>query len=137
MGGSREGLARLRAGLWEGKTIGKCKKMQKKCIFLQFYLHISNKSSIFASDLGIVLILTIKYLRVMKSLCLCRFMIGGKVLRLVERQEVGGRWSYYRIYDGRKRAAETIDYGDISAAYEAFQGLCFDLFNYKQEGGTL
>lgn len=73
----------------------------------------------------------------MVNLCLCRFIIDGKVLRLVERQETGGRWSYYRIYDGRKKAAGTIDYGDILVAYSAFQGLCFDWFNYKQEGGKL
>ena len=137
MRGLWEGLARPGEDLCEAKTKEKCNKMQKNCIFLQFYLHISKKSSTFVPDLGIILILTIKYIRVMKSLCLCRFMIGGKVLRLVERQEIGGRWSYYRIYDGRKRASGTVDYGDISAAYEAFQGLCFDLFNYKQEGGTL
>ena len=73
----------------------------------------------------------------MKNLCLCRFIINGKVLRLVERRELGGRWSYYRIYDGRKRAEGTIDYGDILVAYSAFQGLCFDWFNYNQEGGKL
>lgn len=64
-------------------------------------------------------------------------MIGGKVLRLVKRQETGGRWSYYRIYEGRKRAKETIDYVDISIAYTVFEGLCFDWFVYKRDGGKL
>ena len=37
----------------------KCKKVQKKCKKMQNYLHMSKKSSIFASDLGIVPIVTI------------------------------------------------------------------------------
>lgn len=31
-----------------------CKKMQKKCKKMQFYLHMSKKSSTFVADLGIV-----------------------------------------------------------------------------------
>lgn len=39
---------------WYVQRIGNCRKMHFFCIFLQYYLHIWEKSSIFASDLGIV-----------------------------------------------------------------------------------
>lgn len=37
-----------------GGHCGECKKMQKNCKNMQYYLHIWKKSSIFAPDLGIV-----------------------------------------------------------------------------------
>ena len=37
-----------------------CKKMQKKCKKMQFYLHMSKKSSTFVAVLGIVLAITLK-----------------------------------------------------------------------------
>ena len=54
-------------GYWRGCDIAEemnitlrgCKKVHFYCIFLQKYLHISKKSSIFAADLGIVPAITI------------------------------------------------------------------------------
>lgn len=42
--------------MWGWVTViwGECKKMQKKCKKMQKLLHMSKKSSTFASDLGIV-----------------------------------------------------------------------------------
>ena len=49
-----DGFGEVPGGLWVVMVMVKCKKMQKKCKKMQEYLHIWKKSSIFASDLGIV-----------------------------------------------------------------------------------
>ena len=69
MGSLGPAWVRLRSGLWvawvrllgwlsDRNRIKNCKKLQKNCIFLHFFLHISKKNSTFVADLGIVLILT-------------------------------------------------------------------------------
>ena len=68
---------------------------------------------------------------------LCRFMINGKVLKLVERPELGGRWTDYLIMDGRKRAENTGIYNTYSIAWESFCNLCNEYFDYVMEGGAL
>lgn len=73
----------------------------------------------------------------MTNKVLCRFMIGGKVLRLVERTEDGGRWSDYLIMDGRKRAERGRVYTTYSTAWNDFESMCWNYFNYTMEGGQL
>lgn len=68
---------------------------------------------------------------------LCRFMIGGRVLKLVERTEQGGRWSDYVIMEGRKRAEAARVYNSDSLAWDAFESICRSYFDYYMEGGKL
>ena len=111
--------------------------MQKKCKKMQNLLHMSKKSSTFVADLGIVPVLTIKTNRVMRKKVVCRFMIGGKILRLVERTETGGRWSDYVIMDGRKRAEHGRVFNTYETAWDTFESNCKLYFNYVMEGGVL
>lgn len=73
----------------------------------------------------------------MKKKVLCRFMIGGKVFKLVERTELGGRWSDYVIMEGRKRAETWRTYNSYSMAWNAFEGICREYFEYLLQGGVL
>lgn len=73
----------------------------------------------------------------MEKKVLCRFMIGGKVFKLVERTEIGGRWSDYLIMEGRKRAEAARIYNSYSVAWDAFESICRSHFDYLMEGGVL
>lgn len=73
----------------------------------------------------------------MEKKVLCRFMIGGKVLKLVERTEIGGRWRDYQIMEGRRRAEQARIYNTYEGAWDAFEGICRSYFNYLMEGGKL
>lgn len=73
----------------------------------------------------------------MKKKVLCRFMIGGKVFKLVERTETGGRWIDYLIMEGRKRAQGYRVFNTYGTAWDAFEDLCRNHFNYLMEGGSL
>ena len=68
---------------------------------------------------------------------LCRFMISGKVLKLVERTEIGGRWTDYLIMDGRKRAEKSKVYYTAELAWLEFENRCKEYFDYVMEGGQL
>lgn len=68
---------------------------------------------------------------------LCRFMISGKVLKLVERTEVGGRWTDYLIMDGRKRAQKSKVFYSTDLAWCEFENMCKECFDYVMEGGKL
>lgn len=73
----------------------------------------------------------------MEKKVLCRFMISGKVLKLVERTEVGGRWSDFLIMDGRKRAEKSKVYYSAELAWFEFENRCKEYFDYVMEGGQL
>lgn len=73
----------------------------------------------------------------MEKKVLCRYMIGGKVFKLVERTELGGRWSDYLIMEGRKRAEGSRIYNTYSMAWEAFESICRNYIDYLMEGGTI
>ena len=91
--------------MWGWVTViwGECKKMQKKCKKMQKNLHISKKSSTFASDLGIVPTTTIKKNRVMKEKCIFRVQTFGRMWRVMEsvEQDENGRYKY-RIMNKRR-----------------------------------
>lgn len=91
----------------------------------------------FAAELGIVPSITLKHLRDMNKKVLCRFMIGGKVFKLVERTELGGRWNDYLIMEGRRRAEPGRIFNTYGTAWEAFESTCRSYFNYLMEGGVL
>ena len=73
----------------------------------------------------------------MEKKVLCRFMIGGKVMKLVERTELGGRWSDYQIMEGRKRAEASRVYNDFGTAWDSYVTICRNYADYVMEGGTL
>lgn len=73
----------------------------------------------------------------MEKKVVCRFMIGSRVFKLVERTEQGGRWSDYVIMEGRKRAEAARVYNSYSMAWDAFESICRSYFDYYMEGGTL
>lgn len=64
-------------------------------------------------------------------------MIGGKVIKLVQRDEIGGRWSDFLIMDGRKRAEGDRVYCDFNTAWDSFGVLCRSYVDYMTEGGSL
>ena len=71
----------------------------------------------------------------MKNKVLCRFMIGGKVLKLVERSEDCSHWSDYIIMEGRKRAERGKVYNSYYMAWIDFQCMCEqNFFNVIKEG---
>ena len=107
------------------------------CIFLQKYLVISKKSITFVADLEIVPSITKNNVKSMEKKVLCRFMIGGKVMKLVERTELGGRWSDYLIMEGRKRAEAARVYNDFGSAWDRFVTICENYVEYLIEGGSL
>lgn len=73
----------------------------------------------------------------MEKKVLCRFMISGKVLKLVERTEIGGRWTDYLIMDGRKRAEKSKVYYSIQMAWYEFENMSKEYLDYVMEGGKL
>lgn len=58
--------------------------MQKKCKKMQDYLHIWKIFCTFASDLGIVPSVTIKYIEIMKKRCVFRIEVEGCLWRVIE-----------------------------------------------------
>lgn len=80
-----------------------CKNMHFFYIFLQFYLHMSKKSSTFVSDLGIVPTATINNIRDMKK-CIFKCQNGKMIVGVYTDQQ---KWSMhgepiYRVYHNRK-----------------------------------
>ena len=64
-------------------------------------------------------------------------MIGGRVIKLVRRDEIGGRWSDFLIMDGRKRAEGSRVYYDLNEAWDSYGDLCHSYVVYMTEGGKL
>lgn len=82
-----------------------CKKVQKKCKKMQYLLHISKKSSIFAPELGIVPSITLKQIKDMNKKCIFRCQSNGVVFRVIQEpfsEEVD--CVRYVVYEGRKKA---------------------------------
>lgn len=111
--------------------------MQKKCKKIQKLLHMSKKSSTFASDLGIVPTTTNKYNRVMNDKTICKMQFGGKIYRIVEREEIGGRWREYRLMCGRKRIEGVCDFSTSRAAYDVFEDIMRNMFMDELERGRI
>ena len=97
---------------------------------MQKYLHMSKKSSIFASDLGLVPSATNKYNRVMKKACIFR-VDGGKGIYRVYEQTTRGGYVMFAVYKGRRLALPVSVFekaGDaITAAYHAAYQDCKDI----------
>lgn len=67
---------------------------------------------------------------------LCRFIIGTHVFKLAKMTVTRSEQVIYRIYDNRRRAANTIDYGDIAMAFTKFDVLVASSFVKKYNGGA-
>ena len=104
---------------------------------MQFYLHMSKKSSTFVAGLGIVPTITNKYNRVMNEKTICKMQFGGKIYRIVERGEIGGRWHDYRIMCGRKRIEGVCDCSTCRAAYDVFEDIMRSMFMDELERGNI
>lgn len=59
------------------------------------------------------------------------------MIKLVQRDEIGGRWSDYLIMDGRKRAEGARVYYDLNTAWNSYVDLCRSYVDYMTEGGRL
>ena len=73
----------------------------------------------------------------MEKKVLCRFMISGKVLKLVERTELGSSWTDYIIMDGRKRAQKSKVFYSTELAWYVFENMCKKCFDCVMEGGNI
>ena len=71
---------------------------------MQNNLHISKKSSTFASDLGIVPTATIKYNRVMEKLEICKVQIGAEIYKVNQFVDNDVPIEAYRVMHGRRIA---------------------------------
>ena len=71
---------------------------------MQIYLHMSKKSSTFVADLGIVPDQTIKALRVMDKLEICKVQIGAEIYKVNQLVNNDVALDEYRVMHGRRIA---------------------------------
>lgn len=71
---------------------------------MQKYLHIWKKSSTFVSDLGIVPATTIKLLRVMDKVEICKVTIGTEIYKVNQLVNNDVALEEYRVMHGRRIA---------------------------------
>lgn len=103
-----------------------CKRMQKKCKKMQFYLHMSKKSSIFASDFGIVQDQTIKTLRVMEKVEICKVQIGAEIYKVNQLANNDVLLDEYRVMHGRRIAKGGSWFNNRQEAIEFMLRIAFD-----------
>ena len=73
----------------------------------------------------------------MNEKTICKMQFGGKIYRIVEREETGGRWYEYRLMCGRRRLEGVCDYNTIRVAYDAFEDFVRSMFMDELERGVL
>lgn len=73
----------------------------------------------------------------MNEKTICKMQFGGKIYRIVEREEIGGRWCEYRIMCGRKRIEGVCDCNTCRAAYDVFEDIMRSMFMDELERGNL
>lgn len=73
----------------------------------------------------------------MNEKTICKMQFGGKIYRIVEREEIGGRWCVYRIMCGRKRIDGVCDFNRCRAAYDVFEDIMRSMFMDELERGNL
>lgn len=81
-----------------------CKKVQKKCKKMQYLLHMSKKSSIFAPDLGIVPSITLKKGNNMEKVTICSLKYGEVIYKVNELVDESGMEHGFRVMKGRNIA---------------------------------
>lgn len=86
------------------RTETDCRKMHFFCIFLQFYLHMSEKSSIFVADLVIVPVATKSFQQVMNKETICKVQIGETIFKTNVLLDEEGSIHGYRVMKGRNLA---------------------------------
>lgn len=87
--------------------------------------------------MGIVPAVTIKYNESMIEKTICKMQFGGKIYRIVQREEIGGRWYEYRLMCGRKRLEGICDCNTIRGAYDVFEDVMRSMFMDELERGAL
>ena len=99
--------------------------MQKNCKKMQIYLHISKKSSIFATDFNSGVHNNQERKRVMKNVCVCRIEVGGSLFRVIENPHPHCLGMYsYRIMHNRKCYGKTDDWNARTAIERAMELAC-------------
>lgn len=73
----------------------------------------------------------------MREKTICKMQFGGKIYRIVEREEIGGRWCEYRLMCGRKRMEGVCDCNTVRATYDVFEDLMRSMFLDELERGKL
>ena len=73
----------------------------------------------------------------MNEKTICKMQFGGKIYRIVEREETGGRWHDYRLMCGRKRLEGICDCRTIVGAYDVFEDVMRSVFIDELERGAL
>lgn len=73
----------------------------------------------------------------MNEKTICKMQFGGKIYRIVEREEIGGRWREYRLMCGRKRLEGVSDSYTIRGAYDVFEDVMRSMFMDELERGNL
>ena len=96
-----------------------CKKIQK-------LLHMSKKSSIFVADLGIVPTATIKTLRVMDKVEICKVQIGAEIYKVNQLVNNGVALDEYRVMHGRRIAKGGSWFDNRIAAVQFMLGVAFE-----------
>lgn len=104
-----------------------CKKMQKNCKKMQIYLHISKKSSIFATDFNSGVHNDQNQTRVMNDVCVFRCQCEGEMYRvLVISNPKVEHGMYYVIYKGRKQATPIRFQTEGDAVQRCVQMCCME-----------
>ena len=111
---------------WDINGIVNCKKMQKKCKKIQKLLHMSKKSSTFVADLGIVPIRTIKHIRVMDKVEICKVVIGNENYRVNQLCNNGITVNEFRVMHGRRIAKGGSWFNNQLAAIQFMLRIAFE-----------
>ena len=73
----------------------------------------------------------------MNDKTICKMQFGGKIYRIVEREEIAGHWREYRLMCGRKRIAGVCDCSTTRAAYDVFEDIMRRIFMDELKKGKL
>ena len=94
---------------------------------MQIYLHISKKSSIFATDFNSGVHNNQKHKRVMKQKCIFKVCGGKEMCRVMVRKNEDGDF-YYVVYHGRKLATTIARWKNVwDAIRDAERIACCDM----------
>lgn len=93
---------------------------------MQKLLHMSKKSSTFASDLGIVPDRTIKTLRVMDKVEICKVQIGTEIYKVNQLVKNNAPKEEYRVMNGRRIAKGGSWFNNRLAAIQFMLQIAFE-----------
>lgn len=114
------------ARLWVDFGAVECKKVQKKCKKMQKLLHMSKKSSTFVPDLEIVPDQTLKTLRVMDKVEICKVQIGTEIYKVNQLVNNDVTLEEYRVMHGRRIAKGGSWFNNRLAAIQFMLRIAFE-----------